>query len=68
MRTVVTQPAGTAFLQPDIPPGDDAFIDRHPCFQAKTRSLQGDIVLHPFAQPRFDVNVVCLQPDPTIIQ
>ena len=55
-------------VQADIAAGNDTFSDRHPCFQAKTRGLQRDIILHPFAQPWFDVDVVCLQPDPTVIQ
>ena len=68
VRTTLSQPTCPTFFQPDIAAGNDTFSDRHPCFQAKTRGLQRDIILHPFTQPRLDVNIVGLQPDPTVIQ
>ncbi len=65
---LITQPTCPAFFQPDITAGNDPFANRHPGFQAETRSLQRNIILHPFTQPRFDVDVIGLQPDPTVIQ
>ncbi|CNU82254.1 Uncharacterised protein [Salmonella enterica subsp. enterica serovar Bovismorbificans] len=60
MRRVIAQPACAALFQPDVSSGDFAFAERHPAFQTETRRLERHIILHPFAQPRLDVNIVGL--------
>ena len=68
MGLTITLPAGAALLQPDVTAGDIAFVDSHPAFEAKARSLQRNIVLHPAAQPRLHVNIIRLQPYAPFVQ
>ena len=60
MRFLLAQPAGTALFQPDVATGYIAFIDRHPAFKGELRRFQRNIVLHPFTEPRLQVDVIRL--------
>ena len=68
MNLAIPLPAGAPFFQPYVAAGYIAFFNSHPAFEAEAGAFQRDIVLHPAAQPGFDVNIVSLQPDPTFIQ
>lgn len=52
------QPAGTALFQPDVTAGYIAFVDRHPAFKGELCRFQRNIVLHPFTEPRLQVDVI----------
>ena len=68
MDFVIALPAGAPFFQPYVAAGHIAFFNGHPAFEAEAGAFQGDIVLHPASQPRFDVDIIRLQPDPAFIQ
>ncbi|MNU98094.1 hypothetical protein D3C71_881980 [compost metagenome] len=65
---VFTFPRRTALLQPDITGGNITIGQRQPAFKAKSRPLQRHVVLHPFTEPRFYINIIRLQPDFTFVQ
>ena len=66
MRFFLAQPACTALFQPDIAADHIAFVDGHPAFKGELCRFQRNIVLHPFTEPRLQVNVISLKPDATI--
>lgn len=66
MRFLLAQPAGTALFQPDVTAGYIAFVDRHPAFKGELCRFQRNIVLHPFTEPRLQVDVIRTEPDATI--
>ncbi len=66
-RQMVILPAGAALLQPHVAAGDFAFIQRRPPLKAKAGAGQRDIVLHPAAQPRLNVDIIGLQPQAAFV-
>ncbi len=60
VRFRLALPACTALFQPHVAAGNLAFADGHPPFKAETGAIEGDVVLHPFAQPRLNVDVIRL--------
>ena len=67
MDFVIALPAGAPFsaIRRRWP---HRLFNGHPTFEAEAGAFQGDIVLHPASQPRFDVDIIRLQPDPAFIQ
>ncbi|MND86382.1 hypothetical protein D3C80_783450 [compost metagenome] len=68
MGLIVTFPCRATLLEPDIARRNVAIRQGEPAFKAKTRTLQRNVILHPFAQPRLDVDVIRLQPHAATVQ
>lgn len=68
MDFVIALPAGAPFFSHTSPLATSPFSMVIQPSRLEAGAFQGDIVLHPASQPRFDVDIIRLQPDPAFIQ